>query len=596
VVEQVVARTDGVPLFVEELTKMVLESGLLQEREDRYELTGPLPPLAIPTTLHDSLMARLDRLAMVKGLAQLGATLGREFAYELLQAVAPWDEATLRWGLQQLVAAEFLYQQGLPPQATYVFKHALIQEAAYQALLRSTRQQYHQRIAQVLEGRFPHICETQPELLAHHYTEAGLREQAIPYWLHAGQRALQRSANLEAVSHVTRGLEVLTALPETRERTQQELALLSTRGSASPEVERVYVRAGELGRQVGDAPQLFAALWGLSYSHMSRAQLQTACEVGEELLGVARQLQDPVLLLEAHRTLVLPLTILGEFGLALTHAQHGLALYDPQQMRAHALRYGQDSGVSCRLFGAWCLWLLGYPDQARQWSEAALTDAQRLMHAFTLAQALLFAVIVHHLRREAAVVQERFEALRALCAEHRFAYYLAWGIVLQGSAWAAQGEWVKGLAQIREGLATWRAAGGRALWHWFRVLLAEACGRAGQVEEGLGTLNEALEALQTTEDRLYESEVYRLKGELLQQSAEHQGEAEENLRQALDFARRQQAKSLELRAAMSLARLWQRQGKRAAAHALLAPIYGWFTEGFDTADLQEAKALLDALE
>ena len=223
VVEQVVAKTDGVPLFVEELTKMVLESGLLQEREERYELTGPLPPLAIPATLHDSLMARLDRLATVKGLAQLGATLGREFSYELLQAVSPWDEATLQRGLQQLVEAEFLYQQGLPPQATYLFKHALIQDAAYQSLLRSTRQQYHQRIAQVLEAHFPEICETQPELLAHHYTEAGLQAQAIPYWQRAGQRAIERSANLEAISHLTKGLEVLTTLPDTPERAQQEL-------------------------------------------------------------------------------------------------------------------------------------------------------------------------------------------------------------------------------------------------------------------------------------------------------------------------------------------------------------------------------------
>ena len=265
VVEQVVAKTDGVPLFVEELTKMVLESGLLQEREERYELTGPLPPLAIPTTLHDSLMARLDRLAAVKGLAQLGATLGREFSYELLQAVSPWDEGTLRRGLQQLVEAEFLYQRGLPPQATYLFKHALIQEAAYQSLLRSTRQQYHQRIAQVVEARFPELCETQPELLAHHYTEAGLLAQAIPYWQRAGQRALERSANLEAIEHLTRGLEVLKTLPDTPERAQQELdlqtalgpALMAPRGLAAPEVEYAYARARELCQQVGETPQLF---------------------------------------------------------------------------------------------------------------------------------------------------------------------------------------------------------------------------------------------------------------------------------------------------------------------------------------------------
>jgi len=259
-----------VPLFVEELTKMVLESGLLQEREDRYELTGPLPPLAIPTTLHDSLMARLDRLATVKGLAQLGATLGREFSYALFQAVSPWDEATVHQGLHQLVEAEFLYQRGLPPQATYLFKHALIQDTAYQSLLKSTRQQYHQGIAQVLEARFPETAATQPELVAHHYTEAGLTEQAVPYWQRAGQQALQHSANLEAVRHLTKGLELLATLPEPPARAQQELALQialgpalsSTRGQAALEVEQTYARARVLCQQVGDTPQLFPTLWG----------------------------------------------------------------------------------------------------------------------------------------------------------------------------------------------------------------------------------------------------------------------------------------------------------------------------------------------
>jgi len=265
-------------------------------------------------------------------------------------------------------------------------------------------------------------------------------------------------------------------------------------------------------------------------------------------------------------------------------------------MRAHALRYGQDSGVACRLFGALCLWLLGYPDQARQWQEAALTQAQGLLHAYTLAQALLFSTILHQWCREAAVAQERAEAQRALCTEHGFAQYLAWSTILRGSALAAQGQWAEGLAQMRQGLAACRATGARSLGHWFHTLLAEACGRAGQVEEGLRALEEALKALQTTEDRLYEAEVYRLKGELLlQQSATQQGEAEESFHQALTVARRQQAKSWELRAAMSLSRLWQQQGRRAEAYDLLAPIYGWFTEGFDTADLQEARALLEHL-
>ena len=326
------AKTDGVPLFVEELTKMVLESGLLQEREDRYELTGPLPPLAIPATLHDSLMARLDRLAAVKGLAQLGATLGREFSYALLQAVSPWDEATLQRGLQQLVEAEFLYQQGLPPQATYLFKHALIQDAAYQSLLRSTRQQYHQRIAQVLEARFPEVCETQPELLAHHYTEAGLMAQAIPYWQRAGQRALQRSANLEAMAHLTKGLEVLATLPDTPERAQQELvlqttlgpALIATKGYAAPEVLHAYARARELCQQVGETPQLFQVLRGLWYFYLIRVELQTARELGEQLLTLAQQVGDPALRLEAHYALGNTLNYLGEFAAAQAHFAQGM--------------------------------------------------------------------------------------------------------------------------------------------------------------------------------------------------------------------------------------------------------------------------------
>jgi predicted ATPase len=271
VVQQIVAKTDGVPLFVEELTKMVLESGLLTAADDHYELTGPLPPLAIPPTLHDSLMARLDRLATVREVAQIGATLGREFSYELLHAVSPLEEARLQQELRQLVETELVYQRGVPPQATYLFKHALIQDTAYQSLLKSKRQQYHHQIAQVLEEQFSDTKETQPELLAHHYTEAGLKEQAIPYWQKAGQRASQRSANVEAVSHLTKGLELLKTLPDALERTQQELTLqlalgpplVATKSFAAPEVERVYIRAQELCRRLGETPQLFSALIGL---------------------------------------------------------------------------------------------------------------------------------------------------------------------------------------------------------------------------------------------------------------------------------------------------------------------------------------------
>jgi predicted ATPase len=346
----------GVPLFVEELTKMVLESGLLQGRGDRYELTGLLPPLAIPATLHDSLMARLDRLATVKALAQLGATLGREFSHTLLQAVALWSEEPLRRGLQQLVEAEFLYQQGLPPQAIYTFKHALIQDVAYQSLLRSTRQQYHQRLAQVLAEQFPETAETQPELLAHHYTEAGRSRQAVGYWQRAGQRASERSAYLEAITHLTKGLEVLSALPNTPERAQQELtlqitfgpALNATKTWAAPEVERAYARARELCQQIGETPQLFSVLYGLWLYYEVRAELRTAHELGEQCLKLAQSVQEPALFLEAHFALGLTLFWLGELALAREHFEQGMAFYDLQQHCSLASIYGSfDPGVAC---------------------------------------------------------------------------------------------------------------------------------------------------------------------------------------------------------------------------------------------------------
>jgi len=311
VVEQIVAKTDGVPLFVEELVKMILESGLVREEVDHYVLPGPLPPLAIPTTLHDSLMARLDRLATVKEVAQLGATLGRTFAYELLQAVSSLDEATLQHGLRQLVEAELVYQRGTPPHATYMFKHALIQEAAYQSLLRSTRQQYHQRIAQVLEARFPALVETQPELVAQHYTAAGCTEQAVVYWQRAGQHASDRSAHLEAVSHFTTGIELLKTLPETPEHTQHAVtlhialgaALQIAKGTAAPEVEHTYTQARVLCQQVGETPELGPVLYGLWRFYVVRSQLHTARETGETLLRLAHQAHDPTLSVIAHHAL-----------------------------------------------------------------------------------------------------------------------------------------------------------------------------------------------------------------------------------------------------------------------------------------------------
>jgi TOMM system kinase/cyclase fusion protein len=605
VVEQVVAKTDGVPLFVEELTKMVLESGLLQEREARYELTGPLPPLAIPATLHDSLMARLDRLAAVKAMAQLGATLGREFSYELLQAVAPWDEGTLQRGLQQLVEAEFLYQQGLPPQATYTFKHALIQDAAYQSLLRSTRQRYHQQIARVLETRFPETAETQPELVAHHYTEAGLNAQAIPYWQRAGHHASDRSANMEAISHLSTGIELLQTLPETPERTQQALtlhialgaALQIAKGHAAPEVEHTYTRARALCQQVGETPELVPVLFGLWRFYVLRPALHTARELGETMLRLAQRTDDPTLAVMAHWALGLTWLWLGALPVARQHLEEAIARYTPDQRRVIVSRVGNEPGVPCRLYVAMILWLLGYPAQALARLQKALALPHELSHPFSLAVGRCLAATASQFRRDVPAAHEHAEAAVALATEHGIPQWAAYGTSLRGWALALQGQGEEGLAQIRQGIAAWRATGAAVFVPYLHTLLADVSAHLGRTEDGLQALAEAHTLVEQHKERYWEAEVARLRGVLLlRQTGTWLAEAEAWLRRALDVARRQQAKGLELRAAMSLARLWQQQGKCAEANDLLTPIYGWFTEGFDTPDLQEAKALLDALK
>jgi class 3 adenylate cyclase/predicted ATPase len=603
VLEEVVRKTDGVPLFVEELTKVVLESGLLQEREDRYELTSPLPPLAIPATLHDALMARLDRLATAKLVAQLGAVIGRTFAYELMQAVAPLDAATLQEALGQLVEAELVAQRGLPPQATYTFKHALVQETAYQSLLRSTRQQYHQRIAQVLEAQFPESATTQPELLAQHYTAAGLTTQALHYWQHAGQQALQRSANLEAVQHLTTGLALLATLPETPAHTQQELdvqlalgpALLATKGPAAPEVGQAYDRARALCAHVGETPQRFLALRGLCGFYRLRGALRTAQELGDQLLQVVEGAPDPMPRLEAHEVLGSTLFFLGEFAAAWTHLEQGITLIDPAAQRALALR-GTASGVVCIAHAALTLWCLGFPAQALRRSQEALALAQALAYPWSLAFAQHFAALLSHLRHEVLTVQAQADTLLALANQHGFPQFVGLGTCWRGWVLAMHGQDAAGLAQIHQGLAAVLATGQELTRPFCLMLLAEAAGHGGQIAEGLGLLAEVRTALEASERGDLLAEAYRLQGELLQrQDVPDAAQAEVCFQQALAIAHRQQAKSWELRAATSLARLWQQQGKRAAARELLAPVYGWFTEGFDTADLQEAKSLLAEL-
>lgn len=377
-------RTDGVPLFVEELTKMVLESGLLLAQEGQYTLKGPLPPLAIPTTLHDSLMARLDRLGEAREIAQLGAIFGREFSFALLKAVTTIDEDTLRHALTTLVKAEVLYRRGVEPQVHYVLKHVFIQEATYQSLLKSQRQHYHQRVAQMYAERSPETQRTQPELLAHHYTEAGLPAYALPYWQRAGQNAIERSAFAEAVGYLTKGRTVLAMLPEILERTPQEIelaialgsALMIPKGYAAPEVEETYAHALALCRRVGETPRLLQALSGLAVFYLTRAELQTARELSAQCLTLARQGQNPVRLLQALVVLGNVLFYGGEFSRARECLQEGFALYDSQlQGLQQAL---QDPGVSSLCYLALSFWLLGYPEQAQQKSAAALALVQRL--------------------------------------------------------------------------------------------------------------------------------------------------------------------------------------------------------------------------
>jgi class 3 adenylate cyclase/predicted ATPase len=602
IVAEVVSKTDGVPLFVEELTKMLLESGMLDERADRYELTRSLPPMAIPNTLHDSLMARLDRLATIKGLAQLGAAIGRDFTYSLIRAVSPWDEAVLRDGLTQLVAAEFLYQRGEPPNASYRFKHALVQDAAYQSLLKSTRQQHHQRIASALESGFEDIVASQPEVLAHHYTEAGLTDQAIPYWHTAGQRALRRYANNEAANHATRGLTLLSTLPDTPQRAKQELALQLVLGpstsfvSGPQAVEDIYSRARELARHVGSTPELFPALSGLAYAQIVRGRLREARALAEEFLELAAAQEDALVLAAGHCMVAYAAWWQGDFIDVRDHSRQGLALYNPDQHHAGIAAYNQNPGIICGYLTAMSDWVLGYPTRAERAMQETVAHAKELQHPYSIGLTVLFAAQLSQLRRDAEAARTRAEEGLAISAEHDLHAVALWCLLPRGWASLQQGDVQAGIADIRESMERRKAAHIGAVWPWFLALLAEAHAALGEFDDGFGALEEALQWVGRNDERLYAAEVHRIKGDfLLRKPAPDPAQAECCFEQALNIARGAEAKSWELRAATSLARMWLQHNRFDEARTLLAPVYEWFTEGFDTADLQDAKALLDQL-
>ena len=522
VVQHIVEKTDGVPLYVEEMTKAILESGVLREVNGQYELERSFTSVAIPATLHDSLMARLDRLGVAKSVAQLAATLGRQFAYEVLQAVSSLDEATLQRELGRLVEAELLYQRGMPPQATYLFKHALVQDAAYQSLLRSTRQQYHQRIAQVLEAQFPETVEMQPELLAQHYTAADLAGKAVGYWQRAGERSHAQSAYMEAVAHCTTGTEVLQTLPDTPQRAQQELNLLLTRlealriikGYAAPEVGLGFARARELCRQAGDSPQLFDVLMGLGGGYYgNRGELQTAQELVEQAFTLAQRLHDPVRLIQAHAQLGVESYFLGELVPARTHLEQALTLRGSQPDRALLVAGRDPSGSLIPLaYAAFTLWMLGYPEQALTRLHEMRTLAQELAHPFSLVRALHYATTLYLMRREWTTAQARAEAALALSTEQGVGQFVGSLTFHRGQALAAQGQYAEGLAQMRQGLATRQAAGSEVERPGDLAQMAEAYGRSGQPEAGLPLLDEALAWLDKHGEDFAAAEVYRTPG------------------------------------------------------------------------------------
>jgi class 3 adenylate cyclase/predicted ATPase len=617
----ILEKTEGNPFFMEEIVQELRERGALTVGAHGRV---PLPiDLHIPTTVQGVLAARIDRLPPEeKALLQTLAVLGREFSSTLLKQVAEQPEAELYRLLAHLREGEFIYEQPAFPEVEYIFKHALTQEVAYNSLLVERRKTVHERAARAIEEVYRLRLEDHYNELAHHYSRSGNTQKAVDYLQLAGQQAVKRSANAEAIAHFNAALGLLKTLTDTPERAQQELdlqislgpALITIKGWTVPEVERAYTRAQELCQQVGETAQLFPALWGLWVFYHVRGEHQTARELGEQLLNLAQRVQNPALLVEAHGALGYTLYCLGEFVSSREHLEQSLALYNPQQHHSLAFLYGgADPGMLCLSQATWTLWMLGHPDQALQRNHEVLTLAQKLSHPHSLAFALGHAAALHQFRREAQAAQERAEAVITLSTEQGFPYWLAWGTILRGWALAEQGEAEEGSAQICQGLAAYRAPGGELRRPHFFTFLAEAYEKKGQVEEGLTVLAEALMLMNNTGECYWEAELYRLKGQLTLQRFQVSGskfqvqnspasgvrspesEAEECFLRAIEIARKQQAKSLELRAATSLARLWQQQDKKAEARALLAPVYQWFTEGFDTADLQDAKALLDEL-
>jgi hypothetical protein len=604
-VEQILGKTDGVPLFVEELTKSILESAELRDAGDRWEYAERAGTLAIPLTLRDSLMARLDRFAPVKEIAQIGAAIGREFSYELIAAVAPHSEAELDHALAQLVESGLAFQQGTPPDAVYTFKHALVQDAAYDSLLRRRRQELHGKIARVIEERLPHTAATEPELLAHHYTEAKRSDKAIPLWQKAGNLALGHMALIEAIAQLDKGLELVAALPPSAERDGSELVLRTLLGTAwmalrGWQVQEVWDSlhpalgpANTLRRNDALAP----ILWGLFLHVVTRGRMAESLRWVVQLMNAAETYCDPDLLIVGHLSAVLAHFNLGDPIKTREHADRVLALYSQEKHGHLAGILNIDPKTLALVWSANSTWVLGYPEQALRTLDAGHDHARQIGHPFALAWALTIgAALFDHLGEPDEWLKRIEEGDRV--ARENSLPFLTESLVpgCSGRALIRKGQVAEGMALLERGRAVWEAGGGRQGAPSTKSVLAEGMAQRGDLAGALVLIDEAIAQVERPgwEERCHYPEILRIRGRLLALKGDPAG-AERAYSASLDWARRQQAKSWELRTATSYARLLCDQGRAREAGALLAPIYGWFTEGFDTVDLKEAKALLDEL-